>query len=194
MRLFVAVAPAAAAAADLRRFADSLAVGRAAAVDGQPVRWVSPGRWHLTLAFLGDLPTGRVAEAAGALDTAAAAWRRWTPVPLRLRLAGGGTFGAGRSTVLWAGVGGEVEALRHLARQLRTALRAARLPYDARPFRPHLTLARPGAHLAVDADVAALAGYAGPPWTATEVDLVHSATGPRPRHRRVATADLTVGA
>ncbi|MER7271967.1 2'-5' RNA ligase family protein [Micromonospora carbonacea] len=106
-----------------------------------------------------------------------------------LRLGGGGSFGRGRFTVLWVDVRGDVEALRVLARLVRVGLRRGRLPYDEKPFTPHLTIARPGDRIDradVAADREALHDYLGPPWPATELVLVRSHQGPKPTYDRVA--------
>jgi 2'-5' RNA ligase len=84
---------------------------------------------------------------------------------------------------------------------VRAAARAARLPVEDRPFRPHLTLAfaegapragrtgegggEGGGELA--GLVAALAGFASSPWMVEEVRLVHSrpAGGCRPVYETV---------
>lgn len=170
---FVAVAPDPAARRDLAALLAGAPIGRAAA-DGARVRLERPERWHVTVAFLGELAGERVAEAGGALAAGARAWREWAAAPLTLRVAGGGRFGRGRATVLWADLGGAVGELRHLRRQVTVALRRAALPYDDRPYRPHLTLARPGDRWDVAADLAVLATYAGPAWTAGELRLMRS--------------------
>lgn len=180
-RLFVAVQPPAAVLDHLAG-----AVGRlhtiAARARATPVE-----RWHVTVAFLGDVPVDRLDDAAAAVAAGAAAGG-----PPELVVRGGGRFGRGRSSVLWAGVHGVTDtddaAFAALARGLRRALRRARLPYDDRPFRPHLTLAYPGDRLDAELlrdDVAALAGYAGPAWTADRVTLFRSYLGPHPRHEPV---------
>jgi 2'-5' RNA ligase len=81
-----------------------------------------------------------------------------------------------------------------LGRTARRQLRRARLPYDEKPMRPHLTLARPGDRLdreAIAGDVAALNAYAGPWWTADELVLVRSHLGPKPSYDRLASWPLT---
>src|SRR5439155_21265747 len=102
-----------------------------------------------------------------------------------VRFAGGGRFGRGRFTIVWAGLGGDLDGLGDLAGVVRRRLRAAKLPYDQKPFRPHLTLARPGDRLtaeAVAADLAALRAYEGPMWTVESVRLMRSHLGPHPRY------------
>jgi 2'-5' RNA ligase len=188
LRLFVSVEPGAAAAADLREVLSGLAVSRANE-PGHSTRVADPARWHLTLAFLGDVPAAHVPDATAAMATAAAA-----VAPFRLRLSGGGTFGRGRFTLLWVGLAGDTPALSTLADRVRAQLRRSRLPFDRKPFRPHLTLARPGDRIGAEqlaADVATLAAYESPEWTVNEVNLVSSLLGPDPVHTRVASAPIS---
>jgi RNA 2',3'-cyclic 3'-phosphodiesterase len=186
-RLFVSVDPPTDAVAHLGTVVDSLEVSRANA-PGRSTRLAGRDRWHVTLAFIGDVPAARVADAARALELAAA-----PAEPLRVSFAGGGTFGRSRFTVLWCGLDGDVPALRRLADDVRRQLRRARLPHDAKGFRPHLTLARPGDRVPPERladDVARLTGYAGPTWTVEAVHLVSSVLGPNPVHTTVASARL----
>ena len=144
--------------------------------------------WHLTVAFLGEVAEPRVPDVSAALERAADAWRRSGSGPPRLRLAGGGRFGRGRFTLLWVGVEDDGGALGRLSRQVRRDLKRARLPYDARPFRPHLTIARPGDRLdraAVDADRAVLADYRGPAWPVPAIELVSSHLGAKPWYEKI---------
>lgn len=167
MRLFVAVRPPPSAVDDA-----------AAAVDpvrplAPGLRWVPPERWHLTLAFYGEVPDDEVdrvvARTGRRLDGA---------VELRLSLTGAGHFG-GRA--VWLGVTGDVAALRSLA---------GALDPGGRRYRPHLTVARVRDDTGTAAVVAALSGYAGPVWTAGAVHLVRSRLGPAPAYDDVATWPL----
>jgi 2'-5' RNA ligase len=88
-------------------------------------------------------------------------------------------------------VGGDEAGLHALADRVRRELRRARLPHDRKPFRPHLTISRPGARVEpelIAADVATLAGYVGPEWTVDAVHLVASELGPHPRHTRLSSS------
>jgi 2'-5' RNA ligase len=178
VRLFVAVTPPEAARADL-----AAAVALLREVPGAP-RWTAPERWHLTLLFLGPVDESRVPRLEEALGGAVVG----TPA-MTLRFAGGGRFGSRRRPqVAWAGVDGDVAPLTELATRLSRAARRLELPVEDRPFRAHLTLGRwrPGG--LADADVVdELAGYRGPDWPVTEVQLVESHLGPNPRHDVVAT-------
>jgi RNA 2',3'-cyclic 3'-phosphodiesterase len=171
MRLFVAAYPPADACDDLADRLEKLHVVQA----GARVAWRDT--WHITLAFLGEVADEQEPAAVAALDRAAAAWRS-AQGAFEVRLAGGGRFGRGRSTVLWVGVEGP--SLAALSEAVRDELSAARLPYDAKPFTPHLTIARPGDTVdraLVEADRAELAGYRGPAWPVATVELVRSRLG-----------------
>ncbi len=133
MRLFAAVLPPPAAVAEL---AAALApVRRLPGADD--LRWTATEGWHLTLAFLGEVPDTVRPELAERLARAA---RRHGPHPLRL--TGGGRFG---DRALWAGADGDTAGLSRLAASVRAAARRAGAPADEeRGFRAHLTLARAG--------------------------------------------------
>ena len=91
--------------------------------------------------------------------------------------------------MLWVGVAGEpgdVDRLGALARATARAARRAGVRVDRRPYHPHLTLGRWRAGDVVDRrTVAALADYRGPPFRVTEVVLMRSHLGPRPRCERL---------
>lgn len=139
--------------------------------------------WHVTLAFLGEVPDDRARVAARALDDAVAGQE-----PPVLRIAGGGRFGRGRFTVLWAGIEGDLITLR---KAVTRELRRAKLPFDAKKFHPHLTIARPGDRIPVEDDVAALKSYVGPQWTVEEARLVRSYLGPKPRYETLHESSIT---
>ena len=155
MRTFVAVRPPPAAVAHLRAVLPS---------------WPSaPERWHVTLAFLGEVEDPRLLVPA--LAEVCAGQPR-----LDLRLAGSGSFGRGGP--VWVGVEGDRCGLTALAGAVAQACRAAGVDVERRAYHPHLTVGRRGRP-----DPARLAAYAGPTWTAAEVELVASRLGPPVEHR-----------
>lgn len=161
----------------------------AASGRGVNTRLARRDTWHVTLVFLGEVDEQRAADVHEAIERAVGGWRAAALGAPELRLAGGGRFGRGRFTVLWVGVDGGDEALGRLARDVRREFKRARLPYDNRPYRPHMTVARPGDRLdraAVEADRAALAGYRGPAWPVDTVELVRSRLGPHPTYEHLA--------
>jgi 2'-5' RNA ligase len=196
----VAVYPPPEAIADLAAQVSRLHIGEAMA-GGINVRLTAQETLHLTLAFLGVVDDDRLPDVTAALDRAAASWHE-RPAgsgsvedrhPPRVRLGGGGRFGRGRFTLLWIGLVGDVTALRALNVVIKRELRRARLPHDWKPFRPHVTLARPGDRVPgadVEADREVLNGYLGPSWPVTEVVLMRSHLGPQSRHDRLAAWPL----
>lgn len=168
---------------------EHLAVSRAGASNVN-ARLAPRSNWHLTLAFLGDVPDQRAADVPDALAEGVTRWRAGGGEPPELCLTGGGRFGRGRFTVLWAGVGGDVPAMKALSTAVRSALKRARLPSDPKPLRPHLTLARPGDRVDVRDDVLALEAYRGPSWTVRELCLMRSHLGPHPTYDTVAAVPL----
>jgi 2'-5' RNA ligase len=99
----------------------------------------APANLHLTLAFLGELDEAAVAAAASAVDGAAAGIVRGWEVGWG---EAGGFPGGSRPRVLWLGVGTGAAELMAAQRLLAGELGARGLPLDAKPYRPHLTLAR----------------------------------------------------
>ncbi|AIE87265.1 RNA 2',3'-cyclic phosphodiesterase [Fimbriimonas ginsengisoli] len=103
----------------------------------QGVRFVRPEKIHLTVVFLGHLPEESV-EAIDALCVPICAGSE----PVRLVVKGLGAFPSlYRPRALWAGVDGDLPALKHLQAALEEALKTL-LPLDEKPYVPHLTLAR----------------------------------------------------
>jgi RNA 2',3'-cyclic 3'-phosphodiesterase len=102
------------------------------------VKWVDPEAIHLTLKFLGDVPSGRVTEIARTIEVAAKA-----VTPFELEVSGLGVFPNSKQVrVLWVGIGGDVDRLKELQRGIDTELAALSFAREDRPFVPHLTLAR----------------------------------------------------
>lgn len=167
MRLFVAVQPSPEARAHA---AAAVAAARTQHPDSA-LRWIPAERWHLTLAFYGEVPDDKV---PGTVDMVGRRVRGTRA--LRLALRGAGHFSR---RALWLGVDGEVAGLKRLARAVT---------FERRPYRPHLTVARlrGEAEEAARAAAAALASYEGPPWRADEVHLVRSRLGPHPSYDDVA--------
>ncbi len=98
------------------------------------LRWTRPSSWHVTLAFLGDVPLSRIPEIERKLDDVAA---RHEPMSLMTGDLGG--FPRPRAAnVAWCGVDGEAGALSRLAEDVAAALGLQ----ETHPLHPHLTLAR----------------------------------------------------
>jgi 2'-5' RNA ligase len=97
----------------------------------------APDRLHLTVRFIGEV----AAATAEAVDRALS-----PPLPVPpfvLRMAGFGAFPArGAPRVIWAGVASGLGPLRALEREISDRLSPLGIPPEARPYAPHLTLAR----------------------------------------------------
>ena len=121
MRIFAAIRPSDAFRGALSVLQDSL---RAAGVTG---RYLDPSNLHMTLAFIGEWPE----NVAGLLPS--------VEQPFSLTLSHVGLFREAK--VIWAGVE-ESEPLNKLADSVRNNLSAAGIPFDPKPFVPHITLGR----------------------------------------------------
>ena len=107
------------------------------------VRWGRPEAMHLTVKFYGDVAAVDLAALENGLARAAAVSR-----PMHLTLEGLGVFPTPRRPqVIWAGVGGDVAPLRHLAEEVERTSAALGYAPEGRPYKPHLTLGRVGGGL-----------------------------------------------
>lgn len=121
MRLFVGLKPSEAFRAALSVLQSRL---RAAGISA---RYLDPSNLHMTLAFIGEWPE----NVSGILPAVA------KPFPLVLSHVG--VFPEAK--VIWAGTEPS-EELDHLAEQVRDRLAEAAVPFDPKPFVPHVTLGR----------------------------------------------------
>jgi 2'-5' RNA ligase len=186
MRMFVAVLPPAEVLDDLAGFLEPRR-------DADPgVRWAPPAQWHLTLAFLPDVPERRLDDLVERLARAAA--RRH---PFEVRLDGGGAFPSpARSKVLWVGVhAAPSDELDRLATGARAAAAKAGAEVRGGRFRPHLTVARLRHPVDATRWIRVLGAYRSATWTVTGVELIESQLGQGPggRSRYHIAETFTVG-
>ena len=128
MRLFVA--------AELpERMIEALSETSAALRDAVHGRFVSPDRFHVTLAFLGEVPARDVERISGAVERACLGHS-----PFAATLGELGTFGRGRKVALWQGFSRGNDVWVELARDVRGALEAEGQTFDGRRIVPHVTL------------------------------------------------------
>ncbi|MES2573028.1 MAG: RNA 2',3'-cyclic phosphodiesterase [Verrucomicrobiota bacterium] len=99
------------------------------------VRWLPPEQIHLTMSFLGEVPRSEETKVREALSEV------HVP-PFFLPIEGVGSFGGGRPSVVWAGVGRGHPHLFALHKHIQDALLRAGLTPDLRPFHPHITIGR----------------------------------------------------
>lgn len=93
--------------------------------------------YHLTLAFLGEVPANRLREVRAAMDTVALG-------PFMVEPGKLGVFGSRGEALYWVGVRecGNPGALGRIHEVLVKALSARGFYVDQKPFKPHITLAR----------------------------------------------------
>ena len=121
MRLFVGLRPS----EPFRRVLSELQAQLQDA--GIAAKYLEPSNLHLTLAFIGEWPE----NIAGILPS--------VEQPFSITLSHIGLFREAK--VIWAGVE-ESEPLNKLADSVRSNLSAASVPFDPKPFVPHITLGR----------------------------------------------------
>ncbi len=92
-----------------------------------------PENLHLTLKFLGEVPSSRVAELREAITEAGG-----SAFPVECL----GMFMMDRGGIVSTRVGGDTAALSALAARLEDALEKRGFERELRPFKPHITLAR----------------------------------------------------
>jgi len=102
------------------------------------IKWVEPGNIHMTLKFLGDVPQDKISLIARAITDTVEPMAEFC-----LRLEALGAFpNWQRPQVIWVGVGGELDRLVAVQRELEEALFKLGFPRENRRFSPHLTLGR----------------------------------------------------
>jgi 2'-5' RNA ligase len=150
------------------------------------VRWTKAGQ------FLGDSPASVVADLEQAIRRACQGGK-----PLRLTLQGMGCFPTPqRPSVVWVGVGGDVEALAALQQAIEKQASGLSEHSEKREFHPHLTIGRvknvPFRELQRLGEriLSAEVGMLGE-WTATEVHLMKSELLPEgAKHTALASVRL----
>lgn len=125
MRLFFAITFPPSVRLSLIRIQDHI---RSSAVRGNFTR---EANIHLTLAFLGEVPSGEVENLCSIMD-------QLDGKPFTLPINCIGYFGR---DIWWAGAACDAD-LAYVQAQLASKLRTAGYRVDERPFSPHITLAR----------------------------------------------------
>lgn len=104
-------------------------------VDGIRVSPIS--QMHITLAFVGDVDERKVPKMVDCITSAVEGIG-----PFEVTVGGTGRFPArGRPNVVWVGAG-PVDRLTALAEAVRHGLDSARVDYDDKPFKAHITIGR----------------------------------------------------
>lgn len=173
-RLFLAVRPTRSVCDELESYVGP----RREAEPG--LRWAQPEHWHLTLAFLGDVPDGAADALVDLLPPIAE-----RTAPFELGVGGAGCFPhPDAAKALWLGVPVGAEELEGLARRCRTAATRSGLRVEGGRFQPHLTVARSNRGIVARRWLALLDTFGSFRWQATEFVLIDSElTRGGPRHR-----------
>jgi 2'-5' RNA ligase len=109
-----------------------------AAVPVAHASWSRDANLHLTLKFLGEIPQSSVPTLSQAAARAVAGAH-----PFSIRLEHTGIFPTGgQPRVLWIGINDQSKRLAELQTRLEVESARAGFANEARPFRPHLTIAR----------------------------------------------------
>lgn len=171
--MFVAAMPPVGVLEDLEEF---LSVRR----DAADFRWTVPDQWHVTLAFLADVPDRSFDDLVERLARAAAKRR-----PMQATLSRGGAFpNVGRARVLWVGVElDDAEELRRLATGCRAAASKAGIEVAGERFKPHVTIGRTRQPVEATPWVRVLDTYRGPTYDLDEISLIASHLGEGPKKR-----------
>ena len=189
MRLFLALKPDRPAEA---RLAQRVLEVQDALGDAAPLlRWIPASNLHLTLHFLGEVPSSLVPRLRAALEPAL----RVEPFDIEVSTAG--AFPAtGPPRVIWLDLARGAAAVSTLHAELGRRLTSAGVAIESRPFSPHLTIARvpdrERARVKHVREALQRVPPAGIAWTAGAVVLFRSdLSGPVPRYDVVQEMLLT---
>jgi len=102
------------------------------------VQWANPRGSHLTLKFLGATAPDQVAAITASMHAATHHVRSFTLATTTV-----GVFPNQRQPrVIWLGIDGDLERLRHLQQRVEQHIAPLGFPTEERAFSPHLTLGR----------------------------------------------------
>jgi RNA 2',3'-cyclic 3'-phosphodiesterase len=173
LRLFLAIPIPETVKAELHR----LQVESEPWLPSRAVRWTRPDQFHLTLKFLGNVPTDQTSAVSEAVRDVCAA----SP-PLRLRAEGVGFFPNESSPrIFWVEIKSLDGRLTEFQRRLDTAVERFAEKEESKQFTAHVTLARMEklGRREVEGWIARLPRErAFGEWTAGEVELVQSTLSP----------------
>jgi 2'-5' RNA ligase len=141
------------------------------------VSWVKPANIHMTLKFLGGVPTSKLDRVIAGTRRAAAGAR-----PFELQVAGAGCFPSAKSPrVLWVGLAEVPPEIHGLYDGIENEMAAQGFEREKRGFSPHLTIGRlrspeNGRQIG---ELITAAGFGAQTFRAGEVIVMKSTLGPR---------------
>ena len=142
---------------------------------GPDVRWIRPEGVHVSLKFLGEVPTKKLPAVKLAIQEAVVGHS-----PFELEFSTIVTFGGREGLrIMWVGIAGDVLRLEALVRAVNAALAVVGFEPERRPFRPHLTLGRVRDEVPTRrrAEIEVAVGKSGVPqvsWRTAQVSLMRS--------------------
>ncbi len=102
------------------------------------IKWADSDGIHLTLKFLGDIRSDQVANISSAIESGSKGIK-----PFAVQLQQTGAFPNLRSPrVVWVGIGGNLDDLHQLQKNIEAALQPLGFNPEKRQFSAHLTLGR----------------------------------------------------
>ncbi len=160
------------------------------------IQWADPSGMHLTLKFLGNIPSSNVPPLAECVERFVGEYG-----PFSLALSGLGMFPNRRAPrVLWAAVESDLDALSQLQLAAEGSITALGYPPEERPFRPHITLGRPRRTISDGqrARIAEVMSAVQPPepvsWQVESVEVMRSELHPSgARYTVLSSAPLLAG-
>ncbi|MFC7487948.1 RNA 2',3'-cyclic phosphodiesterase [Knoellia sp. CPCC 206453] len=181
--MFAAVVPPPSAHADLESFVEARREVQS------ELRWTPPHLWHVTLAFMAEVPEHLVDATIEAIADVSGGR---SPIPLQLH--GAGVFPSpDQARVVWmdvlSGADEGLAELEALALGVRRAVGRVGASPAAGDYRPHLTLARSRRPFEATHWLRVMDAYAGPSWIADQVTVFVSHRGEgrgRPHYEPIA--------
>jgi 2'-5' RNA ligase len=153
-------------------------------------KWTDPADYHITLKFLGETKIDQIQAMHKLLAVIAQ-----TTDPFELSEKEWGTFGPQTApTILWAGIGGDVLALKALQQRVDESMATLGFVQETRSFNPHLTIARrykgKGPLNLTTKDYLPEAPGHSIHWTVNELKLYQSHIQKRPMYEAIASFEL----
>jgi RNA 2',3'-cyclic 3'-phosphodiesterase len=153
-------------------------------------KWTDPADFHITLKFLGDTTMEQIQQIHKYLIDLAS-----ETSPFELCHLGWGVFGPQAApSILWAGLGGEVNSLHILQQKVDESLINIGFIQETRGFHPHITIARRyKAEFPLDTP---LTQYLPKPakspihWQVNEIKLYQSHLQKKPMYEEIASFNL----
>jgi 2'-5' RNA ligase len=106
-------------------------------LNSNQLNWTKPGNWHITLFFLGDTTASKISLLQNMVEESFNGIEAF-----KTELSGLGVFpNPNNPKVLWMGLT-DIQPLLPGRNQLGELLQQNGFPFDSKPLKPHLTLAR----------------------------------------------------